>query len=1430
MKKNVKSKRLLSLLLFALLLFQQSTAMTFAEEVSGGVEANIQSAAEASETELDAEQQTEAEDPAETVAPAETEVSTEQSVKQDFTYEESGVQVDLHLTTPIDEAVTLSVEKIDADSFENEAFEAWLKDQLVFDASIYDIHLTDAEGNEVKTGEATVKMTFSDAVVQKAEGEETKLTFLHITDEGNVEEGKVNEDGTIAEITANGLSPFIFVRSSSQKDNIRTVDGTTTIDVASAEELNTAVETINNGTGDYTLNLTADITMASSLSITKNKVTIIGNGHSINFGGAEVAISVNSSTSDKPVLILGDAEDSSNKLTLNGDNVARDGGHLIAVAGTGSVAGNGTVKIYAGTTLQNAKSNNTFGGAIVVGQGGYLEMNGGTITNCGVEGGSVNFGGGVAVISGGSFTMNGGSISDCYAETDYDSGWQVPAGAGGAVFVGQGSTFTMNGGSLTDNRASTDGGAVAVIGSLDKVYDMGGYGYLDSRFEMNDGTISGNSAGYVGGGVAALGTYIEAYGLCSATAAAGRPENPGIYINGGSISSNHASEGGGVFLNWIRGSIPVQIHHAAICSNTAESGAGIEVMSYWTQADIDGCTIEGNISDEKGAGIYLKGNSSGSGTTLKNTSVKDNKSGAIGAGIYYDANSKLTISGKNIIQNNTYNGVINNLNILDDSHPVYVNGSLKGSSIGLSDPTLWNDNLSDSDSTALSTAKLTSGFKEYNEGLDPEDVFTSDHSTWAPDYGEKKEDTKRMDYSSTASTWSDIKVMDTVWVTPSMDTYSGLKTLYYNPKTEVYSIDSSSSYKVAMIEKEGTYYLAYKNGTNYYILKSLSGEPEYRTYSLGGRNMTYGHFPSDLSIDGYDYIRSNDFTTASTKSISCYELTEVSNGDGYDYTNEVRLVRAYDIKYMDGESEANFGTIKYPKTYKNEKVDLVNPEEKKNYVFAGWYRDSAFTDGPITSLGTSETLDKNNNIVLYGKWLLDISSDEIIVGDLENTVYNGKDQKLVPSIKTKAGVDLTSSDYTVTYSGDTKNVGTVTVTVTGTGNYTGTVTRTYDITKKELTVKTEDGEKVYDGKPLTAKGSIVGFVEGESAELNVRGTQTNVGSSENAYTIVWNDTTKESNYDVKETVGTLTVKASDAFNVGDLENTVYNGKDQKLVPSVKTKAGVDLTSSDYTVTYSGDTKNVGTVTVTVTGIGNYTGTVTKTYEITKKELTVKTENGEKVYDGKPLTAKGSIDGFVDGESAELNVTGTQINVGSSENAYTIVWNDNTKESNYDLKETVGTLTVKAQSIVEKPIITDDPKDANYDGKDHKFLPVVKSGDEVLVEGKDYTVTYSTDDFKNPGEITVTITGIGNYEGVITKTYKITKEDTKTENKSTSKTQTGGKSTTASTPKAGNTSTAVSTAKTGDTSNIMVWFAVLAAALAGIAGISGYLVVKKKRKN
>ena len=420
-------------------------------------------------------------------------------------------------------------------------------------------------------------------------------------------------------------------------------------------------------------------------------------------------------------------------------------------------------------------------------------------------------------------------------------------------------------------------------------------------------------------------------------------------------------------------------------------------------------------------------------------------------------------------------------------------------------------------------------------------------------------------------------------------------------------------------------------------------------------------------------------------------------------------------------------------------------------------------------------------------------SKKITVGTLGNVVYNGKNQKQEPAVTTKDGKTtlVKETDYTLSYSKDTKNVGEVTVTVTGKGNYSGTVQRKYQITKAPLTVETQSDSKVYDGKPLTAPGTVKGFVEGENAELQVTGTQTAVGSSKNTYKIVWTETTKADNYQVSETVGTLTVtdqsiEDSKKITVGTLGNVVYNGKNQKQEPAVTTKDGKTtlVKETDYTLSYSKDTKNVGEVTVTVTGKGNYSGTVQRKYQITKAPLTVETQSDSKVYDGKPLTAPGTVKGFVEGENAELQVTGTQTAVGSSKNTYKIVWTETTKADNYQVSETVGTLTVTAQSIdpgtdPEKPnpdytgAKVNSPSDKVYDGNEHKWIPTVTDkADKKLEAGTDYTVEYSTMNFKDVGTVEVTITGKGNYTGTVKRSYKVTPKEYTVTTDSATKTYSG----------------------------------------------------------
>ena len=411
---------------------------------------------------------------------------------------------------------------------------------------------------------------------------------------------------------------------------------------------------------------------------------------------------------------------------------------------------------------------------------------------------------------------------------------------------------------------------------------------------------------------------------------------------------------------------------------------------------------------------------------------------------------------------------------------------------------------------------------------------------------------------------------------------------------------------------------------------------------------------------------------------------------------------------------------------------------------------------------------------------------KITVGKLGDVVYTGKNQKQEPAVTTKDGKTtlVKETDYTLSYSEDTKNVGEVTVTVTGKGNYSGKVQRKYQITKAPLTVTTEGATRAYNGQPLTAPGTVTGFVEGENAELQVTGKQTDVGSSKNTYKIVWTETTKADNYQVSDTVGTLTVKKQSidpgtdpekpnpdyaGAKVNSPKDLVYDGKEHKWIPTVTDKADKKLEAGkDYTVEYSTKNfKDVGTIKVTITGKGNYTGTVKRSYKVTPKEYTVTTESATKTYSGTALTAGGKVEGIVSGETVEFTTTGSQTEVGTSKNTYELVWKS-AKATNYTLaKESIGELTVKAKSIVpdgpdtpdEKKtgITVSEPSDSKYDGKEHKEVLTVtdtKTGKE-LVAGTDYSVTYSSD-LVNAGTVTIKVAGLGNYTGSFTKTYKITK--------------------------------------------------------------------------
>ena len=184
-----------------------------------------------------------------------------------------------------------------------------------------------------------------------------------------------------------------------------------------------------------------------------------------------------------------------------------------------------------------------------------------------------------------------------------------------------------------------------------------------------------------------------------------------------------------------------------------------------------------------------------------------------------------------------------------------------------------------------------------------------------------------------------------------------------------------------------------------------------------------------------------------------------------------------------------------------------------------------------------------------------------------------------------------------------------------------------------LTVTTPDATKVYDGEPLTAAGSITGFVNGETATFTTTGTQTAVDSSDNTYSIVWDGSAAESDYTISETVGTLTVtEYAGEITVTTTGGTfTYDGQAHGATVAVSTlPKGYTLVTAasndtathvaDGKVTANCDTlviKNAQGVDVTKRlNIKYVDGSIT----ITPATLTITTGSASKPYDGIKMTS------------------------------------------------------------------------------------------------------------------------------------------------------------------------------------------------------------------
>ena len=188
----------------------------------------------------------------------------------------------------------------------------------------------------------------------------------------------------------------------------------------------------------------------------------------------------------------------------------------------------------------------------------------------------------------------------------------------------------------------------------------------------------------------------------------------------------------------------------------------------------------------------------------------------------------------------------------------------------------------------------------------------------------------------------------------------------------------------------------------------------------------------------------------------------------------------------------------------------------------------------------------------------------------------------------------------------------------------------------------------------------------------------------NSFDYSFADGTLAGNYLVTCVTGTLTIAAADMGGWTDDAkwSVTLSGDGAKYDGTEKTCAVTALAYDGFAVptfTVAGNTAtDAGDYTLTVTGTGNFSGSHTFPWSIAKRAVTLTSESDSKVFDGAALTkhevAVGG-DGFASGEGASYNFTGSQTDVGTSENTFTYTLNDGTKAGNYDITTVNGTLSV-----------------------------------------------------------------------------------------------------------------------------------------------------------
>ncbi len=388
------------------------------------------------------------------------------------------------------------------------------------------------------------------------------------------------------------------------------------------DKWNAAVEeSVFNGGKQVTFTLTENWYALPDSAYTTSFGSGIGfsNGQLAVTGGANIVLDLNGHTLDRSLTsqIASGAVLYVDAATLHIKDSSPEavgtitGGRNVGSGGAICVIGGSRVILDGGNIVHNVSDSH--GGGINI-NNSYLEMNGGVV---GYNTANTNGLGGGIFIGNGSMVFNGGIVRN-----------NTSLRNGGGIYVNQYGEITVNGGEVFSNSTPNNGGGISGNGKFltinnVKIYDNyagqngGGIYTGNGVFTLNGGEISGNECVVAGGGIYVVGgSVVIKDGLISGNKVTGGTisqctgggiivHNTTLDIYGGTIQNNIADRfGGGLYIN---ASVVVNMYGGQFIGNESVRGGGV-YLNDGTFNLYDGY-FTGNSADsatDSGSAIYVR--------------------------------------------------------------------------------------------------------------------------------------------------------------------------------------------------------------------------------------------------------------------------------------------------------------------------------------------------------------------------------------------------------------------------------------------------------------------------------------------------------------------------------------------------------------------------------------------------------------------------------------------------------------------------------------------------------------------------------------------------------------------------------------------------------------------------------------------------------